>query len=62
MHIEVPELDHKRPFYYDLIEGQPFTPTSASSRTFIQIELLLIFLKRGGNYGFQMDIVFRWQC
>ena len=23
MHLEVPELDHKRPFYYDFIEGSP---------------------------------------
>ena len=25
MHLEVPELDHKRLFYYDVIEGKPFT-------------------------------------
>ena len=23
MYLEVPELDHKRPFYYDVIEGKP---------------------------------------
>ena len=39
MHLEVPELDHKRPFYYDVVEGKPFTFTTASSRTLIQIEL-----------------------
>ena len=49
MHLDVPELDHKRPFYYDVVEGKPFTFTSASSRTLIQIELLLIFLKGGGQ-------------
>ena len=48
MHLDVPELDHKRPFYYDVVEGKPFTFTSASSWTLIQIELLLIFLRRGG--------------
>ena len=49
MHLDVPELDHKRPFYYDVIEGKPFTFTTASSRTLIQIELLLIFLRGGGQ-------------
>ena len=49
MHLDVPELDHKRPFYYDVVEGKPFTFTSASSRTVIQIELLLIFLRGGGQ-------------
>ena len=49
MHLDVPELDHKCPFYYDIVEGKPFTFTSASSRTLIQIELLLIFLRGGGQ-------------
>ena len=49
MHLDVPALDHKRPFYYDVVEGNPFTFTSASSRTLIQIELLLIFLRRRGQ-------------
>ena len=49
MHLDVPELDHKRPFYYDVVEGKPFTFTSASSRTLIRIELLLIFLRWGGQ-------------
>ena len=49
MHLDVPELDHKRPFYYDVVEGKPFTFTSANSRTLIQIELLLIFLQGGGQ-------------
>ena len=47
MLLDVPELDHKRPFYYDVVEGKPFTFTTASSRTLIQIELLLIFLRGG---------------
>ena len=49
MHLDVPELDHKRPFYYDVVEETPFTFTTASSRTLIQIELLLIFLTGGGQ-------------
>ena len=49
MHLDVPELDDKRPFYYDVVEGKPFTFTSVNSRTLIQIELLLIFLRGGGQ-------------
>ena len=49
MHLDVPELDHKRPFYYDVVDGKPFTLTTASSRTLIQIELLLIFLRGDGQ-------------
>ena len=49
MHLDVPELDHKRPFYYYFVEGKPFIFTWASSRTLIQIELLLIFLRGGGQ-------------
>ena len=49
LHLEVPDWDHKLPFYYDVIEGKPFTFTSASSRTLIQIELLMIFLRGGGQ-------------
>ena len=49
MHLDVPELDHKRPFYYDVVEGKPFILTSAISQTLIQIELLLIFLRGGGQ-------------
>ena len=49
MHLDVPELDHKRPFYYDIVEGKPFTFTTASSQTLIQIKLLLIFLRGGGQ-------------
>ena len=49
MHQEVPELDHKHPFYNDVIEGKSFSFTSASWQTVIQIELLLICLKGGGQ-------------
>ena len=49
MHLDVPELDHKRPFYYVVVERKPFTFTSENSRTLIQIELLLIFLRGGGQ-------------
>ena len=49
MHSDVPELHHKRPFYYDVVEGKPFIFTSASTRTLMQIELLLIFLRGRGQ-------------
>ena len=41
----MPDLCYKRPFYYDVIEGKPFTFTCIR----IQIELLLTFLKSGGQ-------------
>ena len=49
MHLDVPELDHKRPYYYDVAEGKPFIFTLTSARTLIEIELLLIFLSGGGQ-------------
>ena len=49
MHLEVPEMDQKRSFYYDVIEGKPFIFTAAKSRNPIQIELLLVFLRGGGH-------------
>ena len=49
MHLDVPELDQNRPFFYDVVEGEPFIFTSASSRTLIQIEMLSIFLRGGGQ-------------
>ena len=49
MELDVPDLIYKRPFYYDVIEGKPFTFTTESTRILIQIELLLIFLKSGGQ-------------
>ena len=49
MELDVPDVCYKRPFYYDVIEGKPFNFTTESSRIRIQIELLLIFLKSGGQ-------------
>ena len=49
MHLEVLELDHKRPFFYDVLEGKPFTSISAKSQTLIQNELLLIFIRGRGQ-------------
>ena len=61
MHSEVPQLDHKRPFYYDAIEGKPFIFTSANSRTPIQIELLLVFLRGGGHLWTWRNTRLRWE-
>ena len=46
MHLEVPEVDHKRPFFYDVVEGKPFTFNLASSRTLIQFEIAVDFPQR----------------
>ena len=50
MLLEVRELDHKRPFYHDVIKKKPFTFTSATSQVLIQIYLLLIYLRGGGQF------------
>ena len=49
MELEVPDLDFKRPFYYDVLEGKPFTFTTGESRVRIQINLLMTFLKSRGQ-------------
>ena len=49
MELDVPDLCYKRPFYYDMIKGKPFAFTTESSRIRIQTELLLMFLKSGGQ-------------
>ena len=32
MHLDVPDLQHKWPFYYDVAEGKPFTFTTEKLR------------------------------
>ena len=49
MEFDLPDLCYKRPFYYDVIEGKPFTFTTEPTRIRIEIELLLIFLKSVGK-------------
>ena len=49
MDLDVPDLDFKRPFYYDVLEGKPFAFTTEESRVRIQINLLITFLKNGGQ-------------
>ena len=48
MELDLPELSHKRPFYYDVLEEKPFRFTTEEDRIRIQINLLTIFLKSGG--------------
>ena len=50
MELDVPDLDFKRPFYYDVLGGKPFTFTREGSRVRIQINLLMTFLKSGGQF------------
>ena len=49
MELDVSEVYYKRPFHYDVVEAKPFTFTTESTRIRIQIELLIIFLKSGGQ-------------
>ena len=49
MELDVPDWDWKRPFYYDVLEGKPFTFTTEKSRIRIQLNLLMTFLKSGGQ-------------
>ena len=49
MELDVPDLEFKKPFYYDVLEGKPFTFTSEESRVRIQNNLLMTFLKSGGQ-------------
>ena len=50
MELNVPDLDFKRPFYHDVLEGRPFTFLTEESRVRIQINLLMTFLKSGGHF------------
>ena len=49
MELDLPELSHKRPFYYDVLEGKPFTFTTEEDRNRVQINFLTIFLRSGGQ-------------
>ena len=49
MVLDVPDFNFKRPFYYDVLEGKPFTFTTEESRVPIQINLLRTFLRSGGQ-------------
>ena len=49
MDLDLPELSHKRPFYYDVLEGKPFKFITEEDRIRFQINLLTIFLKGGGQ-------------
>ena len=50
MEFDVPDLDFKRPFYYDVLEGKPFIFTTEESRVQILINLLPTFLESGGHF------------
>ena len=46
---EVPELDNKRPCFYDVIEGKPFTFTMEKDRVSIPFQLMMTFSESGGE-------------
>ena len=54
--LDVPDFCYKRPFYYDVVEGKPFTFTIESTRIRIQIDFLRILLKTGGQLWALDDI------
>ena len=49
MELNVPDLDFKRPFYYDVLAGKHFTFTTEESHDRIQINWLMTILKSGGR-------------
>ena len=49
MELDVPDLDFKCPFNCDVLEGKPFTFTTEESRVRLHINLLMTFLKSGGQ-------------
>ena len=46
---EVPEMDHKKLFFYDVVERKPFVFTSGKDCVRFQLHLLKTFLKGGGQ-------------
>ena len=55
MKLDVPDIDHRKPLYCDVLDGKPFTFTSGESLIQIQIYLLLILLKSGGQLWTLVD-------
>ena len=49
MELDLLDLDFKKPFYYNLLEGKPFTFTREDSGVRIQINLPMTFLKTGNG-------------
>ena len=49
MELDFPDLEFKRPFYYDELEGKPFTFTTEESRMRIQFNLLMTYMKSRGQ-------------
>ena len=52
---EIPEMDHKWPFYYEVVEGKPFQFTSVDGRGRFEIQPLNTFLKSGDQFWVQED-------
>ena len=45
----MPDINHRRPFYYDDLEGKQSTFKSGESHIRMQIVLLMIFSNSGGQ-------------
>ena len=52
---EVPEMDHKRPIHYDMVEGKLFVFTTVEDRVWIRTELLTTVLKGKDQLGTIVD-------
>ena len=50
MELDMPDWDFKRPFYFDVLEGKPFTFTIDETCVRIQINLLMTFSKSVGHF------------
>ena len=49
MHFDLPELDHKRPYYTDDVGGKQFAFTCEHDNTHIQIHLFITLLRSAGE-------------
>ena len=50
MELDLPDLSQKRLFSYEVLEAKPFIFTTEEACIRIQITLLIIFLKSGGQF------------
>ena len=54
--LTIPEMDLKRLFYYDVVERKLFIFKSVEDRVRVELELLTMFLKGGGQL-WMLDIL-----
>ena len=56
MDCALPEMDHKRPFSYDVVEGKLFIFTREEDRVRFQPQLITTFLEGGGHLWMLDDL------